>query len=44
MSEDEAMRNELQLGLETIESGETVAGATRFQRGEGRHGASTHDD
>ncbi len=35
MSEDEAMRNELQLGVETIESGETVAGATRFQEGEG---------
>ncbi|MGB5265745.1 MAG: crotonase/enoyl-CoA hydratase family protein, partial [Polyangiales bacterium] len=44
MPEDEAMRNELELGLETIESGETVAGATRFQEGEGRHGASTDHD
>jgi len=38
MPENEAMRNELQLGLETIESGETVIGAKRFQEGVGRHG------
>ena len=38
MSENEAMRNELDLGLETIESGETVTGATRFTQGAGRHG------
>ena len=39
MSEDQAMRNELQLGIETIESGETVSGATRFSKGAGRHGS-----
>ncbi len=44
MPEGEAMRNELQLGIETIESGETVAGATRFQQGQGRHGTFTDED
>jgi len=44
MPEGEAMRNELQLGIETIESGETVAGATRFREGKGRHGAFTDPD
>ena len=39
MSEEQAMRNELQLGIETIESGETVSGATRFSKGAGRHGS-----
>jgi len=39
MSEDEAMRNELRLGVETIESGETVRGARRFKDGAGRHGS-----
>ena len=38
LSEADAMRNELRLGVETIESGETVAGATRFRDGKGRHG------
>lgn len=38
MSEDDAMRNELGLGIATIESGETVEGATRFRDGQGRHG------
>ncbi|MFW2387632.1 MAG: crotonase/enoyl-CoA hydratase family protein [Polyangiales bacterium] len=38
MNEDEAMRNELGLGAETIASGETVSGATRFSEGAGRHG------
>ena len=38
MTEDNAMRNELGLGIATIESGETVEGATRFRDGEGRHG------
>ena len=42
MTEDEAMPNELRLGVETIESGETVSGATRFSKGAGRHG--TFDD
>jgi enoyl-CoA hydratase len=39
MSEDEAMRNELELGLETIASGETISGAKRFSGGAGRHGS-----
>ena len=44
MSEDEAMRNELRIGVETIESGETVSGAQRFRDGAGRHGAFSDDD
>ena len=39
MTENEAMRNELQLGLETIESGETATGAKHFAKGAGRHGS-----
>lgn len=35
---DEAMANETALGLATIMSGETLAGAARFAGGEGRHG------
>jgi enoyl-CoA hydratase len=38
LGEEEAMRKELQLGLETIASGETVSGAQRFSEGTGRHG------
>jgi len=38
MSEAEATRNETRLGLQTIESGETVAGAAAFTKGKGRHG------
>jgi len=34
-----AMRNEFRLGLKTIESGETLEGATRFAKGSGRHGS-----
>ncbi len=34
-----AILNEFNLGLEVIRSGETVAGATRFAEGEGRHGS-----
>ncbi len=37
---DAATRREVELGLGVLASGETLAGATRFQRGEGRHGAS----
>ena len=44
MSEDEAMRNELRIGVATIESGETVSGAQRFRDGAGRHGAFSDDD
>ena len=39
MTEEEAMKNELNLGLETIQSGETVTGATRFRNGAGRGGS-----
>ena len=39
LSWEDAMRNELRRGLEVIASGETVAGASRFAGGEGRHGA-----
>jgi len=35
----EAMRNEFQLGLETVRCGETLEGASRFAGGAGRHGA-----
>jgi len=44
MSEDDAMRNELRIGVDTIESGETVRGATRFRDGAGRHGTFDEDD
>jgi enoyl-CoA hydratase len=37
-TEDEAWRRELELGLETIASGETAAGAEAFRSGRGRHG------
>ncbi len=36
---DSAIRNEFRRGREIVESGETQAGAARFARGEGRHGA-----
>ena len=39
LSYPEALRNELRRGVEVVESGETVAGATSFTRGQGRHGA-----
>jgi enoyl-CoA hydratase len=35
---DNALRNETELGLKVINSGETREGAQRFARGEGRHG------
>jgi hypothetical protein len=35
----EALRNEFCHGLEVVQSGETVAGATRFAKGAGRHGS-----
>ncbi len=35
----DALARETELGLETIRSGETLAGAARFAGGEGRHGA-----
>ena len=39
LGEADALVNETRLGLETLNSGETVAGATRFKDGEGRGGA-----
>jgi enoyl-CoA hydratase len=39
LSYEDAMRNELRRGIEVVESGETVDGATSFARGRGRHGA-----
>ena len=44
MTEAEAMRNELRIGVDTIESGETVSGAQRFRAGAGRHGSFNGDD
>jgi enoyl-CoA hydratase len=39
LDEASALANEWRLGRETIESGETREGATRFARGAGRHGS-----
>ncbi len=39
MSEEDAARFEFAKGLETIASGETASGATRFAGGAGRHGS-----
>ena len=41
LSLTDALANETRLGLETIFSGETLAGAARFAAGEGRHGQPT---
>ena len=41
VGEDAALRAEFDLGLATISSGETLAGAARFTGGAGRHGAGT---
>ena len=38
LDEDDAMRNEVRLGLATIASGETSDGVDRFAGGTGRHG------
>lgn len=38
LNETDAMLNEVRLGIKTLASGETVEGATRFAKGEGRHG------
>jgi len=35
---DSAMRNEFRRGKEVVDSGETIAGASRFSKGAGRHG------
>ena len=39
LSGDEAIRNEVERGLETIASGETDEGSARFRDGAGRHGS-----
>ena len=39
LSLDDALLRETELGLVTIASGETLEGAMRFARGEGRHGS-----
>lgn len=39
MGLDEALGEETRIGLEVIQSGETLEGATRFASGEGRHGS-----
>ncbi len=38
MTLDDALHNEYRHGVETLASGEAVAGATRFREGAGRHG------
>ncbi|MEM9516103.1 MAG: crotonase/enoyl-CoA hydratase family protein [Actinomycetota bacterium] len=37
----DALAREVELGMDTIRSGETLQGAARFAAGEGRHGAGT---
>lgn len=39
MSEANAIAHEFELGMGTLRSGETLAGAARFARGQGRHGS-----
>jgi enoyl-CoA hydratase len=43
LAEEDAIANEMRGGLEVIASGETLAGATRFASGAGRHGAFAGD-
>ncbi len=43
MNHDEALRNETRIGVETMSSGETFDGATRFTGGVGRHGDFSDD-
>lgn len=43
LDEAAAMRNELRRGLETIASGESLAGAAAFAQGAGRHGSRRRD-
>lgn len=38
LSEQDAIKNEFKLGMETINSGETQMGASRFAQGTGKHG------
>lgn len=39
MNEAEALENEMERGLETMRSGETLSGAAAFKAGAGRHGS-----
>lgn len=39
----EAMKNEFSLGMKTIQSGESLNGASRFAGGQGRHGSFQED-
>ncbi len=39
LATDDAMRSEIRRGLDTLNSGESLAGASRFDAGAGRHGA-----
>ncbi len=43
LDEEKALVQEYRLGRQTLESGEALAGAARFLRGEGRHGRSLDD-
>jgi len=38
VDEEQAIRNEFALGMTTLASGETLAGAQSFSQGRGRHG------
>lgn len=44
LNEDEAIANEIRLGLATIGTGETLSGASAFTGGQGRHGMFRSDD
>ena len=43
LTESDALRREFELGLDTLASGETLAGARRFTAGDGRHGRMVED-
>jgi enoyl-CoA hydratase len=43
MDETSAMQNEIRRGLDTLASGESLAGAGAFARGAGRHGKFSGD-
>ena len=44
MSHGETLRSETRIGFETMNSGETFEGASRFAGGAGRHGKLTDAD
>ncbi len=43
MDHNDALANEVRLGMETMNSGETLDGASRFSDGEGRHGSFSNE-